>query len=253
MSPHDEKLPITVCVLCLNEAANLPRCLAQIEPFAEWIVLDTGSTDDSIAIATKLGATVGEQKWEGFTETRRIHFRMAAQPWILWLDADEVITPEFVAELRVLFADGPDLPHAAYRLNRVMHFLGRWVRHGSWYPDRVVRLFRRDAWSMPERAVHESLTIDGTIGDLQAEVPHYSYRDWEDRRARGIGYAKLWARDKAAAGKTAGPLSPHLHAAWSFLRGALLKGGILDGWFGLRVAWSNAAVVYHKYRLLRSS
>jgi len=252
MSSPLEKLPISVCVLSLNEADNLPNCLAEIDHFAEWLIFDTGSTDDSIAIAKNLGATVEEHPRKGFTETRRIHFNRASQEWILWIDADEVITPQFVAELRKLFSQGSDLPHQAYRLNRVMHFLGRWIRHGIWYPDRVTRLFRQDIWSMPERAVHESLEINGTIGDLKTEVPHYSYQSWNQIQTRGIHYAELWAAEMIRQGKTYSPIAPFAHGIWSFIRGAILKGGLLDGLLGIRIAWENSKVVYKKYRLLRS-
>ena len=244
-------LPVSVCTLCLNEAAQLPRCLDQRLHFAEWIVLDTGSSDDSPRIAAGLGARVEHGPWTGFSETRRRHFALATQPWIFWIDADETITPELVEELRSLFAGGGDLPCAAYEVNRMMFFEGRWIRHGDWFPDRVTRLFRRESWSLEARSVHESVTITGSTGRLRAVLPHYSYKDWNDRRDRIRRYARLWAEQHAANQPRPGPLAPPLHAAWRFLRGYLLKRGCLDRGPGLKIALSNAEEAYLKYQELR--
>lgn len=243
-----EPLPITVCMMCLNEERHMPKVLARVCDFAEWIVLDTGSTDRTAGIAAEMGATVRSAPWQGFSLTRRGHFAMATQPWILWIDADEEVTGELVDELRGLFANGPS--HAAYRINRVMFFENRWIRHGDWFPDRVLRLFRADAWSLPVREVHESVEIAGTIGELRSELPHYSYRDWADRERRLLKYAELWAKQEAAKGRRCGPLEGELRAAWRFVRGYFLKTGFMEGRTGLRIALSCAREVREKYRAL---
>ena len=243
-------LPISVCTLCLNEAENLPRCLSQIEAFAEWIVLDTGSTDDSIQIATDLGARVETTQWKGFSKTRDEHFKLASQPWILWLDADEELTPAFVEELRNLLSSPPQ--HDAYKINRLMYFEGRWIRHGDWFPDRVTRLFKAGSWTMPYQEIHESVEIKGTIGRLTETLPHYSYLDWADRHRRIESYTDLWASQQYKQGRSISPIVPFLRAAWRFIRGLLLKKGFLDGAIGWKVAWSNALEVYLKYQKLRN-
>lgn len=244
-----DRLPITVCILCLNEAGNLPRCLSQLDAFAECLVLDTGSTDDSIKIAEDLGAHVETTPWEGFSAIRNHHFKLATQPWILWLDADEELTPKFIEELRELFSSTPN--HAAYEINRLMLFEGKWIRHGDWFPDYVTRLFRADAWTMPHREIHESVEIPGSLGRLKATVPHYSYLDWADRQKRVESYTTLWASQQHKRGKTCSPLGPPLRAAWKLFRGFILKRGFLDGPIGWKVAWSNALEVHLKYRKLR--
>lgn len=244
-----EPLPITVCTLCLNEEKNLPRCLSQIEAFQEWLVLDTGSTDDSIQIARDLGARVEETPWKGFSATRDEHFKLASQDWILWLDADEELTPAFVEELRQLL---PKIEqHAAYEINRLMFFEGKWIRHGDWFPDRVTRLFKADAWTMPPREIHESVEITDTIGRLTETVPHYSYHDWADRQKRVESYTTLWASQQHKRGKSCSPLGPFLRGAWKFFRGLIVKKGFLDGTMGWKVAWSNALEVSLKYQKLR--
>jgi glycosyltransferase involved in cell wall biosynthesis len=245
-----ERLPITVCTLCLNEARNLPRCLSQIEAFEEWLVLDTGSADDSIQIAKALGARVESTPWKGFSATRDEHFKLATQPWILWLDADEELTPAFIAELRNLL---PKIDqHAAYQINRLMFFEGKWIRHGDWFPDRVTRLFRGDAWTMPHREIHESVKILGSVGQIIETVPHYSYLDWADRQKRIESYTALWASQQHEKGRTTSLTGPPLRATWKFFRGFIVKKGALDGSLGLKIAWSNALEVHRKYRLLRN-
>lgn len=242
-------LPISVCMMCLNEERHMRKALACAADFAEWIVLDTGSTDRSAEIAHECGATVRTAPWQGFSLTRRGHFAMAAQPWILWIDADEEVTPELVNELRELFANKPE--HAAYRINRVMFFEGEWIRYGDWFPDHVLRLFRADAWTLPVREVHESVEIDGTIGTLRSELPHYSYRDWADREHRLRRYAELWARQEAAKGRHCKVLEGEMRAAWRFIRGYVFKTGFMGGLLGLRIAMSCAREVMEKYRALK--
>ena len=246
-----EKLPVTVCMLCLNEADRLPRSLAAVGHFAEWLVFDTGSEDDSKEIARTAGATVRERPWEGFSRTRMRHFQEAGQPWILWVDADEVVTPELVEELRGLFQGGTEPPCQAYRLNRMIFFEGRWIRHGDWFPDWNVRLFRQGVWSMEERAVHESVRVEGSVGELASLLEHHSFRSWADKEERSRKYAVLWAGMAAERGRSCGPLSPILRAVWKFIRGYVLKQGFLDGAPGLRIALSNARETALKYRLLR--
>lgn len=244
-----EPLPITVCTLCLNEAGNLPRCLSQIKDFQEWLVLDTGSSDDSIQIARDLGARVESTPWKGFSKTRDEHFKLSTQPWILWLDADEELTPDFIEELRNILP-GID-QHAGYEINRLMFFEGRWIRHGDWFPDRVTRLFQASAWTMPDREIHESVEISGTIGRLTQTVPHYSYQNWDDRQKRVDSYTSLWATQQHQRGKSCSPVGPSLRALWKLFRGLIIKKGFLDGSLGWKIAKSNALEVYLKYKKLR--
>ncbi len=245
----ESPLPISVCTLCLNEADRLPRTLQQVDKFAQWLIFDTGSTDNSIQLARDAGAEVEEHSWEGFSVTRIKHFSRASRDWILWIDADETITPELLDELKQLFSK--PLEHAAYRINRMICFEGKWIKHGDWFPDYNVRLFHRDCWSMEERAVHESLDIKGTIGTLEALLEHHSFRSWEDKEQRSVRYAELWATMQAEKGKKASAFSPAFRAGWKLFRGFILKRGFLDGPMGWRVALSNARETHLKYSLLR--
>ena len=246
-----KKLPVTVCMLCLNEEDRLGKTLRAVDEFAEWLIHDTGSSDRSVEMGQAAGAAVQARPWEGFSKTRISHFEEATQPWVLWIDADEVITPELVQELRALFADGIDLEHQAYELNRMIYFEGQWIKHGDWFPDWNVRLFRQGSWQMEERSVHESLEIDGSVGQLENYLEHHSFRSWADKEARSEKYAKLWAEMQLAKGKKSSLLSSNMRGLWKFLRGYVLKRGFLDGRLGWLVALSNARETTLKYSLLR--
>lgn len=243
------KLPISVCILVLNEEDRLERCLAGLDDFAEIVVLDSGSTDRSLEICRSRGAVVHQGEWLGFGRMRRRLFSLASQPWIFWLDADEVVRRELADEIRKVFARPVDCD--AFAINRMVFFAGRWIRHGEWFPDWNVRLFRCDRWEMEPREVHESVTIKGRTGRLREYLEHHTYRDWNDRERRLRRYAELWARQKAAEGKRTSPLSGPLRSAWRFFRGYVLRRGFLDGSAGFEIALSNAREVALKYRLLR--
>lgn len=242
-------MPISVCMLVLNEADRLVRSLSPLGIFEEVLVLDSGSTDGSQKLCREAGAQVLEQAWKGFGETRKRLFEEAEQPWILWIDADEVVTETLAAELHALFEKGPSC--AAYEVNRMVCFEGQWVRHGEWFPDWNVRLFRREAWEMLPRAVHEAVKINGRVGHLQGLLEHHSYRDWDDQRRRSERYARLWAEQNA--GRKIGPLAGPSRALWRFFKGYVLKRGFLDGRLGFRIAVANAREVARKYALARAA
>ena len=236
-------------MLCKNEADRLPRTLAPISAFAEWLIYDTGSTDASVDIARQAGAKVISHPWQGFSKTRIHQFQAASQPWILWLDADEIITSELLKELRMLFESKPRL--SAYRINRMIFFEGKWIKHGDWFPDYNTRLFRQGSWHMKVREVHESVEVKGEIGHLKHYLEHYSFRSWEDKEQRSHHYAELWASMESNSKKRTSPFTPILRAVWKFIRGYLLKRGFLDGFIGLKIALSNARETHLKYSLLR--
>lgn len=236
-------------MLVLNEADRLPRSLAPLKAFAEVVILDSGSTDGSLDICARHGAVIHRGEWEGFGVMRRRLFDLASQPWIFWLDADEVVTNELLTELERINWDAPLFD--AFEVNRIVRFEDRWIRHGDWFPDWNLRIFRRDGWSMEPRSVHESVNVTGSRGRIQGLLEHHTYRDWNDLARRSRRYARLWADEMAGKGKRVSPLSPHAHAAWRLFRGFVLKRGFLDGILGWRIALANAREVFWKYSLLR--
>jgi (heptosyl)LPS beta-1,4-glucosyltransferase len=245
-----KSLPISVCMLILNEEDRLKKTLPKLSQFAEIIVFDSGSTDDSVRLCKDANALVFQTQWEGFGKTRKKLFEAAKQPWILWLDADEIITDKLSKELEELFKNKPSFD--AYRINRMVFFLGRWIKHGDWFPDWNTRLFKNDVWDMDDSEVHERLKISGSIARLNGRLEHHSFRDWDDYKKRCERYSQLWAKQKKLEGKTASHFDPLSHAIWSFLRSYFIKRGFFDGAAGFKIAMGNASAVHRKYALLRA-
>jgi glycosyltransferase involved in cell wall biosynthesis len=246
-----KKIKASVCILTKNEEENLPRCLEPLSDFEEIIVLDSGSTDNTIKVAREHGARVVEKPWDGFGATRRLLFAEATQPWIFWIDADEVASEELVDEIRNCVEADPVTN--GYMVNRITWIGRKRFRHGNWYPDWNIRFFRRTEWTMEERDVHESVKISGGVGRFLSRMEHYSYRNWDERKTRAQRYAKLWASQAFRDGKRVTFFDQVGHACASFVKGFIFKLGFLDGISGLRLALSNSSEVADKYRRLRKA
>jgi glycosyltransferase involved in cell wall biosynthesis len=245
-------MKISVCLITLNEEKSLRRCLASTATLADEIVLvDSGSTDGTTTIAREFGARVIHQDWLGYVGQKNFALGQATYEWVLSIDADEEISAELGAAIAVLKNDPEAELTNGYQFSRMVFFQGRWIRHGDWYPDRLVRLFRRSEARFSGGRVHEKLELDGVHPILPGHLHHYTYENAEDRARRCAHYATLWAESAYEQGRKANVLSGPLHAAARFAKGLLLRGGFLDGAVGWEVAAGNAREVWLKYELLR--
>lgn len=246
-------MKISFCIITLNEEENLPRCLASCQGLAdEIIVLDSGSSDATGEIARAHGARWEMQEWLGYQKQKNRALSLASHEWVFSIDADEEISPGLRMEILAIKAAGsPSSEVSGYSMPRCIFYEGRWIRHGIWYPDRLVRLFRRDRARFAGGKVHERLKLSGKVIRLRSDLHHYSFRDAADHRSRGQKYAQLWAESQREKGRTVGPLTGALHAAGCWLRGYFLKAGFLDGCLGLRIANACAREVFLKYKVLR--
>ena len=245
-----QKLPISVCMLVKNEADRLVKSLPPLSIFEEVLVYDSGSTDKSIEICEVFGAKVIRGDWLGFPQSRKKLFTQASQPWIFWLDADEVVTQDLSEELKALFAQVVQVD--GLEINRMVFFLGKWIRHGEWFPDWNLRIFKSKDWQIVNQEVHESVHISGKVIRLKSVLEHHSYKDWGDRWTRAEKYSALWAKMKSSNGQTVAFGEEYLRASWRFFRTFILKGGFLDGMIGLRISISIASEVILKYKKLRT-
>ena len=166
-------LSLSVVLITKDEAASLPRTLASVGWAQEIVVVDSGSTDATLQIAQAAGARVFIQPWKGFGAQKNDAIAHATGDWILSLDADEEVSPELAREMQALLQAEP--PLAAYRLPRLNHFLGWPLRHGGYWPDPKLRLFRRGAARFEQRAVHESMQSEGPVGQLRGHLIHRCY------------------------------------------------------------------------------
>ena len=247
-------MKISACLITLNEERNLPRCLKSVAPLAdEILVVDSGSTDATGKIAGQFNARVIFQDWLGYVGQKNFALDQARHDWILSIDADEEISPELAAAVARVKADpASEMPGAprGYRVSRLVFYRGRWIRHGDWYPDRLVRLFRRDQARFSGGHVHEKLELPGEHPILPGHLHHFTYENAADRSARCEKYAALWAKSAREQRRVSRPWSPPLHALARFGKGYLLKGGFLDGAVGWDIAAGNAREVWFKYHLL---
>jgi glycosyltransferase involved in cell wall biosynthesis len=207
------RLPLSISIISHNEEANLRRCLASAAELAtEIVIVDSGSTDRTAEIAAEFAAQFVHQSWLGYTAQKNLCLSLCSQPWILALDCDEELTPELRESIRRFFADGDDARFDGAWMSRLVWFMGRWIHHGDWYPDRKVRLFRRgkSQWQADGGGqVHERLVVDGLCTTLRGDLLHYSFKNIQHYLTKHVQYSDVFFSDTAGQGQ---PLVPAAHA-----------------------------------------
>jgi len=244
----NEKLTLSVAIITKNEEDSLPDCLASVSFADEVVVVDSGSTDRTVEIARGFGAVVYDEPWQGFGRQKQLAIDRCRHDWVLVLDADERVTAEARLEIGKVLAIGSCV---AYNFPRKNYFCGRWLKHAGWWPDRVVRLFRKDSARMSERSVHESLEVHGPIGFLRHPLIHYANKGLEQTLSKVNHYSSAGADELFVQEKTASVAKALLRAAWAFFHGYILRGGFLDGGEGFIMAVSDFMNVFFKYAKLR--
>ncbi len=238
---------MSVTVITRNEAADLAAALESVRWADEIVVVDSESTDDTVAIARQFTERVVVQRWSGYIAQKNFAASLASHDWIFSLDADERVTPALARAIRSS-VDNPQ--HAAYRLKRVTWHLGRWIRSTDWFPDDQTRLYDKRHAGWTGRYVHEAVTVNGTMGTLAGELHHFPYRDIADHLETIDRYTTLAAQQMLEGGRRTGVLQIAGHPAFAFLRNYLLRGGIRDGVPGLVVSSMNAYYVFLKFAKL---
>lgn len=237
---------LSLIVITKNEEANIRRCLASV-PFAdEIVVVDSASTDRTVEVARSLGAKVLQpEDWPGFGPQKQRALDHASGKWILSLDADEWIGPELAEEIRTVIADPESAD--AWRMPRRNRFCGEIVRHGGWWPDHVLRLFRKSKARFSEDRVHESVIADGAVATLKNPIEHDTIVSLEDAREKAARYGAIAARQLAERGRQGSAAKAALRAAAAYLRAFVFRLGFLEGRLGHRVARYQAAYTYKKW------
>jgi glycosyltransferase involved in cell wall biosynthesis len=241
-------MSISVIIITKNEAASIARCLDSVSWADEMIVLDSGSTDDTVNICRRYTPNVHQTDWPGFGPQKNRALERATGDWVLSLDADEWVTRELRDEIEHVVAQPQDV--VAFRLPRLSSFCGRFMRHSGWWPDHVVRLFRRGAARFSDDAVHERVIVDGKTGTLQEPLMHETFVDLDELLAKMNNYSTLSAKDMQREGKRCGLPMAVARAAWAFVRTYFLRGGFLDGREGFMLAVATAEGTYYRYAKL---
>jgi glycosyltransferase involved in cell wall biosynthesis len=245
-------LPLSVCMISGAEAPRIGRAL---ESVASWtaeviIVLNDDVTDDTQRIATEYGARVFPEKWRGFIAQKNSALAKATQPWLLGLDADEVVSLELRAEIMTLFASAPE-KSTAYSMPRCSFYFGRWIRHGDWYPDRCTRLWQRGKARWIGTDPHAALEVDGATSNLRHDLLHYTTETLNHQVNKTVQYAEDFARHCAVQGRRVSTPDLVVRPAWRFIRAYFLKLGFLDGWQGYSIAWLTAFYTFLRYAKAR--
>jgi glycosyltransferase involved in cell wall biosynthesis len=250
--------PLSACIIAFNEADRIQECIESLSFCDEILVVDSGSTDGTRALSAQLGARVIEREWPGHVAQKEFTIREASHDWVLCVDADERISPKLALEIIALKAAGfsgdRDAP-AGWNMPRLTWWMGKPIRHGTWYPDRQLRLFdrRRGKWGGddPHDKVILADGFDGKRGQLRGDLYHHSYRDLDDHLATINKFTAISAAGLHARGKRPQMGDLWLRPAWRFFRFYVLKGGFLLGWRGLALAFLAAHYVRLKYLRLR--
>jgi glycosyltransferase involved in cell wall biosynthesis len=241
-------LPISVCLVSGAEEQRIARCLASVAGWTSEIivVLNEEVQDRTATIVADFGGRVFRHPWQGFREQKNLALTYASQPWVLSLDADEVVSPALRIGIEAFLA-AAEPKEVGARFPRLTWFMGRWITHGDWYPDHVLRLFRRGAGRWGGSPEHTNVELTGAVRTLRGDLLHYSNPSINGYLQKIPYYADLYLQRQLAEGTRWRPLQVIARAAWRFLRAYFLKRGFLDGYpgFFLAVSTAYAALVRH--------
>ena len=235
---------LSAIIIAKNEAANIGACLDSVAFADERIVVDSGSDDETVAIAKAKGARVEFHAFKGFGRQFNHALSLAQGEWVFSIDADERVSPGLAKELQQAMIDGAA---DGYEVPRLSTFCGREMRHSGWYPDYVLRLWRRGRARWTEDLVHPRPVCTGTVVRLKQPLNHHPVLRIDQSLSRMDHYSTLAAEMLVARGKRVSFASGITHGLWTFLRTYLLRGGFLDGREGFLLAVANAEGTYYKY------
>ena len=241
---------ISAAIITLNEEAKLITALQSLVPADEVLVIDSGSTDRTVEVASAHGARVISHSWEGYAQQKNYAASQAEHDWILSLDADEALSPELAAEIAQLKTERQS-DAVGFRMPRLASYRGRWVRHSGWYPDYKLRLYDRRRARWVGDYVHEQIQASGPVRSLRGDILHYTCDSLDEHLRTLDRYTTLAARESFATGT--GWVLPKMLVGppWKFLETYLFRQGFLDGYAGLQIASLAAYYVFEKYRKLR--
>jgi len=240
----EKKTTVSVAIIAMNEADRIARMLKSVQFANEIIVIDSGSTDGTQKICGDYGAKVIYNPWPGYAGQRNFAADQTSSEWILHADADEAVSEELAKEIvKALQNAAPEV--SAFSMPRLAWYLGRWIRHSGWYPDRKVRLVRKNC-GVWQGGLHETLMVNGRTERLTQPLYHYTYRGIWDHVVTSNKFSDIYAKDRGAA-EAWFVLAGVIHAIGKFLECYMWKLGILDGIPGLIIAVNSAWYIFLKH------
>lgn len=242
-------MKISATIITFNEERNIARAIESLRCCDEIVVVDSGSNDRTIELASKLGARVIETKWRGYADQKNFASEQASNDWILSIDADEAVSEALEAEIWQVKKNGPR--YDAYTMPRLAQYLGRWIYHSGWYPDRKVRLFDRHRAQWVGQFVHESVKVRGTVGHLEANLLHFTCDSLSEHLRTMDRYTTLAAEQIISERRPVTFSKLLLDPAWTFFRTYVVERGFLDGMEGLAIAHMAALYNFLKFAKAR--
>jgi glycosyltransferase involved in cell wall biosynthesis len=238
-------MPLSVVIITLNAAEHIRACLDSVKWAEEIVVLDSGSTDETVEICREYTAHVHQTDWPGFGKQKNRAIDHATHNWVLVLDADEYLAPELQAEIR--FVIEQETTVGAYKIKRISTFMGKPIRHGDWGKDWITRLFQKDTARYTEALVHENLVVNGEVGSLRGILQHDTLTSLESALRKLNEYTTLGAEQMRVRGKHASLTQASVRGLWSFCRSYFINLGFLDGREGYLIALLIAQASFYKY------
>ena len=243
-------MKISVVIITFNEQDRLEAALNSVEGIAaEIIIVDSYSTDHTLKIAKDYTDRIFLRKWTNFSDQKNFANNKASNPWILSLDADERISPDLKQEIMQIQQNEPDC--AGFSMPRQVYYLGRWIKHSGWYPDRKIRLFRKDLAHWEGEFVHEKLVIDGEVKRLKGPLYHFTYRNIRDHLDRINKFSDLGAKKLYASDRKSRWYHYALLPFFRFVKSYFLKAGFLDGFPGIVIAALHGYAIFIRYAKLK--
>jgi len=237
-------LPVSIAIITKDEEYNIEEALKSVADAQEIIVVDSFSNDRTVEICRKYTDKVFQHEWEGFARQKQKAVDYAGGEWVLILDADERVTSELKAEIRDAISNaGID----GYYMPRENYFLGEWIKYGGWWPDQVLRLFKKDKGHFEIREVHEKIIVEGQTACLNNPLKHYTYRSISDFVLRADKYSTLAARELIKYSGNTGPFSVTIKPFATFIKMYFIRRGFLDGSRGLILALLYSYYTFLKY------
>lgn len=247
VSAASAPIPLSACVITLDEENNIRRCLSSLQWADEVLVVDSGSEDRTRAIAEEMGARVLKHDWPGHREQKQYATDRAEHDWIFSIDADEKVDDELAAAIGKTFGDGPPDPSVSFEVNRLSSYLGAWMRHGTWHPDWIIRLFNRTRTEWGGRNPHDRVLPTEDVRRLEGLLLHWPYEGLADQMDHLNYYSTVSSREYDREGRSGGVLRGAAHAAWRLFKDYVLKRGFLDGKRGFVNTITNAHATFLKY------
>ena len=234
-------MKISAAIITYNEERNISRALESLRCCDEVVVVDSGSTDRTVELAEKLGARVIESNWRGYAGQKNYASSQCEYDWVMSLDADEALSEALEGEIWQIKKNGPQFD--AYTMPRLAQYLGRWILHSGWYPDRKVRLFDRRKAKWVGNYVHEAVVVEGSLGHLKSNILHFTCHSLSEHLSTMDRYTTLAAEQIVDQKTHVGWTQLAVNPAWTFFKSYVLQLGFLDGMEGLAIA--NMAALYN--------